>query len=103
MGLRGLTDRVVVVVGGATGIRAATAARLGEEGARVVVGDLAGDAAQRTAEGIVAAGGVASAVAFDLPDPDSVAGLIDTAADVHGGTDAIFNVGADMTAIRSDT
>jgi NAD(P)-dependent dehydrogenase (short-subunit alcohol dehydrogenase family) len=103
MGLRGLTDRVVVVVGGATGIGAATAARLGEEGARVVVGDLAGEAAQRTAERIVAAGGVASAAAFDLADPDSVAGLIDTAANVYGGIDAIFNVGADMAAIRADT
>lgn len=41
MGLRGLADKVAVVVGGATGIGAATAARLGEEGARVVIGDVA--------------------------------------------------------------
>ena len=38
MGLRGLVERVAVVVGGATGIGAATAARLGEEGCRVVIG-----------------------------------------------------------------
>ena len=50
MGLRGLTDRVAVVVGGATGIGAATAARLGEEGCRVVIGDIAADAARQTAE-----------------------------------------------------
>jgi NAD(P)-dependent dehydrogenase (short-subunit alcohol dehydrogenase family) len=41
MRLRGLADKVAVVVGGATGLGAATAARLGEEGARVVIGDVA--------------------------------------------------------------
>lgn len=41
MGLRGLADKVAVVVGGATGLGAATAARPGEEGARVVIGDAA--------------------------------------------------------------
>ena len=45
MGLRGLADKVAVVVGGATGIGAATAARLAEEGCRVVIGDIAADAA----------------------------------------------------------
>jgi NAD(P)-dependent dehydrogenase (short-subunit alcohol dehydrogenase family) len=103
MGLRGLSDRVVIVVGGATGIGAATAARLGEEGARVVVGDLAEDSAHRTVERIVTAGGTATAIAFDLADPDSVAGLVDAAADTYGGVDAMFNVGADMTTIRADT
>jgi NAD(P)-dependent dehydrogenase (short-subunit alcohol dehydrogenase family) len=103
MGLRGLADRAVVVVGGATGIGAATAARLAEEGCRVVIGDIAEDAAHATAERIVASGGAATAVAFDLANPDSVSGLIDRAASIHGGIDAMFNVGADMTAIRADT
>jgi NAD(P)-dependent dehydrogenase (short-subunit alcohol dehydrogenase family) len=103
MGLRGLADRAVVVVGGATGIGAATAARLADEGCRVVIGDIAEDAAHATAERIVAGGGAATAVAFDLADPDSVSGLIDRAASIHGGIDAMFNVGADMTAIRADT
>lgn len=103
MGLQGLSDTVAVVVGGATGIGAATASRLGEEGCRVVVGDIAADAARQTAERIVAAGGTAVHVAFDLADPESVAGLIDTAATTYDGVDLLFNVGADMTTIRSDT
>ena len=103
MGLRGLTDKVAVVVGGASGIGAATAARLGGEGCRVVVGDLAKDAAQLTAERIAAAGGTAIHVAFDLADPDSVADLIHTAATTYDGVDLLFNVGADMSAIRADT
>jgi NAD(P)-dependent dehydrogenase (short-subunit alcohol dehydrogenase family) len=103
MGLRGLIDKVAVVVGGATGIGAATAARLGEEGCRVVIGDVAADAAQRTAGRIAEAGGIASAVAFDLSDPESVAKLMHTAATTYDGVDLLFNVGADMSTIRADT
>jgi NAD(P)-dependent dehydrogenase (short-subunit alcohol dehydrogenase family) len=91
------------VVGGATGIGAAAAARLGAEGCRVVVGDIAADAARQTAERIVAAGGTATHVAFDLADPESVAGLMHTAAATYDGIDLLFNVGADMGTIRSDT
>jgi NAD(P)-dependent dehydrogenase (short-subunit alcohol dehydrogenase family) len=103
MGLQGLTDKVAVVVGGATGIGAATAARLGGEGCRLVIGDIAEDAARQTAERIVAAGGTATHVAFDLADPTSVADLIDTAATTYDGIDLLFNVGADMSTIRADT
>ena len=103
MGLQGLTDKVAVVVGGATGIGAATATRLGGEGCRVVIGDIAEDAARQTAERIAAAGGTATHVAFDLADPASVADLIHAAATAYGGVDLLFNVGADMSAIRADT
>ncbi len=103
MGLRGLAGRVAVVVGGATGIGAATAARLGEEGCRVIVGDIAADAAEQTAQRIVAAGGTATHLAFDLSDTASVADLIDTTVLTHDGVDLLFNVGADMGAIRADT
>lgn len=103
MGLQGLAERVAVVVGGATGIGAATAARLGAEGCRVVVGDVAADAAKQTAARIVAAGGTASPVAFDLAEPASVSSLIDSAATTYGGIDLLFNVGADMSTIRADT
>lgn len=103
MGLRGLADKVAVVVGGATGLGAATAARLGEEGCRVVIGDVAVDTAERTAARIAAAGGTAAHVAFDLSDPASVARLMDSAATTYGGVDLLFNVGADMGTIRADT
>jgi NAD(P)-dependent dehydrogenase (short-subunit alcohol dehydrogenase family) len=103
MGLQGLTDKVAVVVGGATGIGAATAARLGKEGCRVVIGDIAEDAARQTAERIAAAGGTAAHVGFDLADPDSVDALIRIAAMTYEGVDLLFNVGADMGAIRTDT
>jgi NAD(P)-dependent dehydrogenase (short-subunit alcohol dehydrogenase family) len=80
MAMRGLSEKVAVVVGGATGIGAATAARLGEEGCMV-----------------------ATHVGFDLAEPDSVAGLIRSAATSYGGIDLMFNVGADMSTLRADT
>lgn len=103
MALRGLSGKVAVVVGGATGIGAETATRLGEEGCRVVVADVAADAAEHTAGRIAAAGGSAVHVGFDLAEPASVANLIDTAATTFGGIDLLFNVGADMGTLRLDT
>jgi NAD(P)-dependent dehydrogenase (short-subunit alcohol dehydrogenase family) len=101
--MRGLTDKVVVVVGGATGLGAATAARLATEGSSVVVGDIAEVAARQTADNIVAAGGTATAVAFDLADPDSVGELMRAAESTYGGIDGLFNVGADMSTLRADS
>lgn len=103
MGLRGLTDKVAVVVGGATGIGATTAARLAGEGCRVIIGDVAVETARQTAARIEAAGGTATHVAFDLSDTASVADLIATAATTYDGIDLLFNVGADMSTIRADT
>ena len=103
MGLTGLTGKVAVVAGGATGIGAATAARLAAEGCLVVLGDVDVDTARRTVEHIAADRGTATAVRFDLADTDSVAALLDAAAATYGGVDAVFVVGADMRAIRADT
>ncbi len=101
--MRGLTDKVVVVAGGATGLGAATAIRLGAEGSCVVIGDIAEEAAQRTAERITKAGGRATAVGFDLAEPDSVGDLIRAGEAAYGGIDALFNVGADMSTLRADS
>ncbi len=103
MGLRGLTGKVVVVAGGASGLGAATAARLAQEGCRVVVGDVAADASGEVVERINNAGGTAVPVVFDLADPSSVADLIGAAVDTFGALDLLFNVGADMSTLPADT
>jgi NAD(P)-dependent dehydrogenase (short-subunit alcohol dehydrogenase family) len=100
---RGLTDKVAVIAGGATGIGAATATRLAAEGALVVVGDVSADGATATAESIRGSGGTATAVTFDLADPDSVRALIDSAVAEFGGVDLLFNVGSDMSMLGGDT
>jgi NAD(P)-dependent dehydrogenase (short-subunit alcohol dehydrogenase family) len=103
MGLRGLEGKVVVVAGGATGIGAATSKRLADEGCVVVIGDVASERAHQTADEITEAGGTATAVAFDLAEPDSVVALFETAVSTYGGVDASFNVGADMAALQGDS
>jgi NAD(P)-dependent dehydrogenase (short-subunit alcohol dehydrogenase family) len=64
-------DRVVVVTGGGSGIGRALCRRFAREGARVVVADLAGDAAQAVAREV---GGLAAA--SDVGDEAQVAELV---------------------------
>lgn len=103
MGLRGLDGKIAVIVGGASGLGAATAVRLGQEGCRVVVGDIALEGAQQTADTIRANGGHASAIPCDLSDPASIKSLFAAAMNAHGGVDAAFNVGADMSTLALDS
>ena len=73
--MRGLKGKVAIVAGGATGIGAATAIRLAEEGVAVVIGDINQDSAETVASKIQATGGWAEAVRFDISDDDSVSSL----------------------------
>lgn len=103
--MRGLEGKVVVVAGGAGGIGTATSVRLGEEGAKVVVGDLNDAAAKEVAERISSSGGAAIAVPFDVSDDDSVAALIGAAVDAFGGIDGLHANAADLSVpvIMGDT
>jgi short subunit dehydrogenase len=73
--MRGLDSKVAVVAGGGSGIGAATAERLAEEGASVVVGDIVMPNAEVVADSIRAAGGTAVAAEFDIAEDESVARL----------------------------
>jgi NAD(P)-dependent dehydrogenase (short-subunit alcohol dehydrogenase family) len=78
-----LTDRVVVVTGGASGIGRALARRFADEGARsVVVADLDGAGAQAVAQEI---GGLG--VGCDVSDESQVAALVARAREAFGPID----------------
>jgi NAD(P)-dependent dehydrogenase (short-subunit alcohol dehydrogenase family) len=78
-----LSDRVVVVTGGASGIGRALAQRFADDGARgVVVADLDGGGAQAVAQEI---GGLG--VACDVAEESQVAGLVARARDAFGPID----------------
>lgn len=96
--MRGLKDKVIVVAGGASGIGASTAIRLGEEGARVVVGDLNFDGAQTTAKSIEASGGTAVPCRYDAADEASIRDLIAFAVSEFGGLDGLHNNAAELSA-----
>ena len=98
-----MDGKVAVIIGGASGLGSATAQRLGREGCRVVVADIAVDAAEATAWEIARKGGEATAMACDLSDPASIEALFGAAVEAYGSVDLEFNVGADMRTLPADT
>jgi NAD(P)-dependent dehydrogenase (short-subunit alcohol dehydrogenase family) len=84
--LDGLVDKTAIVTGAGSGIGSAVARRLSDEGARVVVVDLDGEAAERTA---VSLPGDAIAVAADVADAHSVDRYTEEAVARFGQVDAV--------------
>jgi len=85
--------KVALVTGAASGIGAATAARLASEGAAVACLDVAIEGAEKTAAEIVAAGGAAKAYAVNVASEDSVKqGVAQVLADHDGQLDAVLNI-----------
>jgi NAD(P)-dependent dehydrogenase (short-subunit alcohol dehydrogenase family) len=101
--MRGLKGKVAVIAGGGTGIGAATALRLAEEGVSVAVGDINLKAAEEVVGKIAAAGGNAIAVHFDVSNDDSVRNLIATAVETYGGIDLMHANAADLSLCMNDT
>lgn len=83
-----LRDKIAIVTGGAGGIGAAICRRYAEEGARVVVTDRQGIAAQKLADEL---GNSAFAVALDVTNSASIANLVETAVARAGGIDILVN------------
>lgn len=100
--MRGLEGRVAVIAGGGA-IGGATARRLAAEGVSVVIGDMNAASAKTTAAEIVAAGGNAVGVGFDMTDEASIAAMVKVAAERFGGLDIMHVNAADMTAAMRDT
>jgi NAD(P)-dependent dehydrogenase (short-subunit alcohol dehydrogenase family) len=79
-----LVGKVAVVTGGGSGMGAAAARALAQEGARVVVADLNEGAAQAVADAITTAGGDALAVQADVSRQPDVQRLVKAAVERFG-------------------
>ncbi|NBC35759.1 SDR family oxidoreductase [Novosphingobium sp. FSY-8] len=86
-----LDGKAAIVTGGGMGMGAATARIMAGYGASVLVADRDLAAAQNTVAAIVAAGGVASAVACDVGEEDQVAAMVATCVATYGRLDCAVN------------
>lgn len=81
-------DEVAIVTGGAQGIGRAIAEKLAAGGARVVLADLDGVAAEAAAAEI---GGTATAVTADVTSPSAVRAMVDDVVERFGRIDVLVN------------
>ena len=84
-----LKDKVAIVTGSGRGLGKGIAMKLAEEGAKVVIADMA--AADDTVAEIVAKGGTASAFAVNFSKQEEVQALIKYAIDTYGTLDIMVN------------
>ena len=85
---RSLTGRVVAITGGARGIGEATARALVAGGAKVAIGDLDRELAERTAASL---GGGTLALELDVTRRDSFEGFLDQVEERLGSLDVLIN------------
>lgn len=86
-----LDNKVTLVTGGGSGIGRATALAFAREGARVVVADIAPEAAAETVETITAKGGDAISIKTDVTQSADVQRLIEDIVTKYGRLDCAFN------------
>jgi NAD(P)-dependent dehydrogenase (short-subunit alcohol dehydrogenase family) len=91
MNMQRMAGRVAIVTGGAQGIGGATARRLAEEGARVLIVDIDADASADNAARIASAGGEADMLLADVGTEDGVRGMVQHAVDRWSRLDILVN------------
>ena len=96
----GLAGKVAIVTGGSGGIGFACARALAGEGARVVLGDLDGDAVAASASDLGA--GIAAAATVDVSRPEDAQRLVDTAIERFGRLDMLVASAGVHRATRLD-
>lgn len=87
----GLTGKVAIVTGSARGLGAATARRLAEEGAKVVITDINAELAHATAAALKADGLTAHYIVADITKGAEVQQLVDHTVATFGGVHILVN------------
>lgn len=86
-----LKDKVAIVTGGSAGIGRATCEVFAEEGAKVVIADIADEQGLALAEVIKANGGQALFVHTDISSEDNAQLLVDETVKAFGAVDVLVN------------
>jgi 3-oxoacyl-[acyl-carrier protein] reductase len=87
----GLKDKVAIVTGSARGLGAATARRLAEEGAKVVITDIMRDQAEATAATLRGDGLTAHCIVADVTQSTDVQRLVEETGSTFGGVHILVN------------
>ena len=95
--------QTAVVTGASSGIGRASALRLAEEGADVVVADIDTDGGRETVDLIERAGGEATFVEVDVSDTASIENMVDVAVETYGGLDIAHNNAGILTGFVETT
>jgi 2-hydroxycyclohexanecarboxyl-CoA dehydrogenase len=102
--MKRFADQVAIVTGAASGIGKATAVRLADEGASVVIADLNSDGATAVATAICEQGGRAVAFRVDVTDAPAVRAMTEHARQALGRVDILVsNAGWDRAGPFADT
>ncbi len=96
-----LAGQVAIVTGGANGLGGAISQRLAEEGARVLIADIAVDAAQTKVREITEAGNEAEALAVDVSVHADLAHMVETTVAKWGQLDILVNNAFDVLTAGS--
>lgn len=86
-----MSDRVVLITGGASGMGAATARAFAEAGARVFVADYDRVAAARTVEQLSGLDGAVESIFCDVRDSSSCGAMVEYTLGVAGRLDVLVN------------
>ena len=86
-----LNGKIAVVTGSGKGLGRVIALTLAEEGVRIVVNDLDGEAIESTADEIRKLGRDVLAVRADVTRPDQVERMVQETVDTFGGVDILVN------------
>src|SRR5713226_1826631 len=97
-----LHGKVALVTGGGSGIGRATALRLAQEGAKVMIAEYVPEGAERSVKLIKDAGGEASYVAADLVVTRQVEMMVKKTVETYGRLDCAYN-NAGIEGVMGDT
>ena len=86
-----MDGHVAIVTGGGDGIGGATARRLAEEGAKVLIVEISEQLGEENAVSIRAAGGEAEAIVLDVSNSEDVQTMVNTAVDKFGKLTLLVN------------
>src|ERR1044071_2814816 len=95
-----LSDQVVIVTGGGTGIGETYSEEIAKAGAKVVIADIAAEAGETVAARIRAANRAAIAVPTDISDPKQAEHMAEAALAEWGRIDGLVNNASLMSTLE---